>query len=212
MDTASHFPPRIQQLQQRLSSPLPGRAAQERMTGRVRPMPDAVPADARPSAVLALTFPKDDILHLLFMRRTEDGRAHSGQISFPGGRQEPFDADLRATALREAGEEVGILSADVTILGALTPLYIPVSNFMVYPFVGYSAQPPAYNPSLAEVAEILELPADDLFLPATKITTRVRPASVPGLELTVPAYSLPDGTFIWGATAMILSELEAVWG
>lgn len=209
-----HFMPHqgiIATLRANLARPLPGRAAQELMTGRVLPMPDAVPEDARPSGVLALIFPKEEELHVLFIRRTEDGRAHSGQISFPGGKQEQTDADLRVTALREAQEEAGILSSEVDLLGALTPLYIPVSNFMVYPFVGYSTAPPAYSISEHEVAEVLEIPVSRLFGDAHKIITTVLPASRPEMQLSVPAYHLPDGSFIWGATAMILSELEVLW-
>ncbi len=200
-----------EKLSQALSQTLPGKVAQEIMTGRVLPMPDPVPEDARPSGVLILLFPKDEILHMLFIRRTEDGRAHGGQISFPGGKQEVNDANLRATALREAHEEAGVVSGDVTILGALTPLYIPVSNFIVYPFVGYSDQVPFYNISEHEVAEILELPVEWLLEDARKVTTTVRPSSRPDMQLTVPAYLLTDGSFIWGATAMILSELEVIW-
>lgn len=174
-------------------------------------MPKEVPQDARPSAVLALFFHHDEELHLLFMHRTEDGRAHGGQISFPGGRQEPFDADLKATALREANEEVGVMSGDVDILGALTPLYIPVSNFQVYPFVGYAAQRPRYNLSRAEVQQVLELRVQDVFDPGRKVVTTVRPSSVPNLVMQVPAYQPAEGTIIWGATAMMLSELEEVW-
>lgn len=195
----------------RLKEPLPGLAAQELMTGRVLPMPPDIPADARPSAVLMLIFPKDGELHLLFIRRTEDGKAHGGQISFPGGRQEPFDADLSATALREAQEEVGVVSGDVEMLGALTSLYIPVSKFIVYPYLGFASAPPAYNTSVDEVAEVLEIPLKHLFDTKNKIVTTVRPSSRPDMKLTVPAYSLADGSFIWGATAMILSELEVIW-
>lgn len=206
-----HHPQEIARLKQQLAQPLPGRAAQELMTGRVLPLPETIPGDARPSAVLALIFSKQEELHVLLMRRTEDGRAHSGQISFPGGKQEQTDADLTATALREAQEEAGVLSGNVNILGALTSLYIPVSNFMVYPFVGYSERPPDYNLSEDEVAEILEIPLSRLFGTEHKIITTVRPSSAPGMQFTVPAYLLPDDSFIWGATAMILSELEVIW-
>lgn len=200
----------IEQLRAALTLPLPGRDAQERMAGRVRPLPDAIPQDARPSAVLALLFPKEEDLHLLLMQRVQDGRAHGGQISFPGGKQEPSDADLRATALREANEEVGVMSADVEILGALSPLYIPISNFQVYPFVGFSQRQPEYNLSTAEVEQVLEVKLSELFTVQSKIVTTVRPSSAPNLSLTVPAYKLQDDTIIWGATAMMLSELEAV--
>ncbi len=202
----------VEHLRARLEAPLPGRAAQERMTGRVRPMPDVIPGNARDSAVLQLLFPIDGEPHLLFIRRTEDGRAHSGQISFPGGRHEPEDASLMITALREAEEEVGIVASEVEVLGALTPMYIPVSFFMVHPFVAWSDTRPDYLPSKEEVSEILEIPLAYLLDPANKIVTEVRPASLPGMTLTVPAYSLPDGSFIWGATAMMLAELEEVLG
>ena len=202
--------PLVELLRARLLSPLPGRAAQERMTGRVRPMPEAIPDNARDSAVLQLFYPLDNEPHLLFIRRTEDGRAHSGQISFPGGRHEPEDASLMITALREAEEEVGIVAGEVEVLGALTPLYIPVSFFMVHPFVAWTDKRPDYLPSPQEVSEILEIPLAYLLDEANKITTEVRPSSVPGLRLTVPAYQLPDGSFIWGATAMMLAELEEV--
>lgn len=203
--------PLIHALRKALTRPLPGRTAQELMTGRVLPMPDAVPEDARASGVLLLLFPKGDEVCLLFIRRTEDGQAHSGQISFPGGKQEPTDADLRVTALREANEEAGILSEDVDLLGTLTPLYIPISNFMVYPVVGYSLRPPVYQLSEQEVAAVLEIPLRLLFNAEHKIITTVRPSSRPQMQLTVPAYRLPDGSIVWGATAMILSELEVLW-
>jgi 8-oxo-dGTP pyrophosphatase MutT (NUDIX family) len=200
----------VEQLRAKLAAPLPGRTAQERMTGRVLPMPEEIPENARDSAVLQLLFPKNGEPHVLFIRRTEDGRAHSGQISFPGGRYEQEDASFMITALREAEEEVGIIASEVEVLGALTPLYIPVSFFMVHPFVAWSGKRPDYLPSREEVSEILEIPLAHLFDDANKITTEVRPSSVPGLILKVPAYSLPDGSFIWGATAMMLSELEEV--
>ena len=173
-------------------------------------MPDVIPDHARDSAVLQLFFPLHNEPHLLFIRRTEDGRAHSGQISFPGGRHEPEDASFMITALREAEEEVGIIASEVEVLGALTPLYIPVSYFIVHPFVAWSEKRPEYLPSKMEVSEILEIPVAHLFDTANKIMTEVQPSSMPGVTFTVPAYSLPDGTFIWGATAMMLAELEEV--
>lgn len=181
------------------------------MTGRVLPMPSQIPDSARPSAVLFLLFGEETNPHLLLIQRTADGRAHSGQISAPGGRWEPADADLRTTALRETEEEVGIAPKDVDVLGALTPLYIPVSNFLVHPFVGYACALPPLSPSAHEVHRTLEVPLAALFSPSAKIQTEVRPTSAPGLVLNVPAYKLEgDESIIWGATAMMLAELEAV--
>lgn len=202
----------ITQLRERLKMPLPGLAAQERMMGRVVTMPLTVPENARPSAVLCLLFPVDDELHVLLMKRREDKTAHSGQVSFPGGSYDETDADLKATALREAQEEVGIMSADVEILGQLTSLYIPVSNFNVYPFVGYAKQKLEYNLSQNEVAYTLEVPLKELLHADRKSVTEVTSPKFPDVKRKVNAYVLNDGTIIWGATAMMISELEAVLG
>lgn len=180
------------------------------MLARVKAMPFEVPANARPSAVLSLLFPKEDQLHLLLIKRTEDGHAHSGQISFPGGRQEPTDADLRATALREAQEEVGIMSSDVSILGSLTHLYIPVSNFLVYPFLAYAEKKPEYNLSRDEVARVIEVPVKDFLSSDRKTIATVTSPADKTFVRKVSAYQLEDGSIVWGATAMILSEIEVV--
>ena len=200
----------IEWLRQRLLQPLPGRSGQERMIGRVLAHPIKVPENARPSAVLCLLFPVNNDLHMLLMKRKEDNTAHSGQVSFPGGSYESTDADFKATALREAQEEVGIVSSDVDILGALTPLYIPVSNFNVYPFVGYSSQRPQYNLSHNEVSYTIEVPLHSLLHPERKTVTDVISPAMPDVIRNVNAYKLEDGTIIWGATAMIISELETI--
>lgn len=180
------------------------------MAARVVSMPAKAPDNARPSAVLCLLFPVNDELYMLLMKRREDRTAHSGQVSFPGGSYDTTDADLKATALREANEEIGILSSEVEILGALTPLYIPVSNFNVYPYVGYAKQRPIYNLSHNEVSYTIEVPLDTLFHPNRKTITDVISPAIPDVIRKVKAYKLEDGTIIWGATAMIISELEAI--
>ena len=201
---------KIEWLRKQLLQPLPGRTAQERMTGRVLPMPIHIPENARPSAVLCLLFPQNDELYMVLMKRREDKTAHSGQVSFPGGSYETTDADMKATALREAHEEIGIRSSDVDVLGALTPLYIPVSNFNVCPFVGFTKQRPEYNLSHNEVSYTIEVPLASLLHPGRKTVTDVVSPAVPNIIRNVNAYKLEDGTIIWGATAMIISELEMV--
>ncbi len=197
-------------LEERLKQELPGHSAHARMLARVRAMPHTIPATAKPSAVLGLLFPQGADLNLVLIQRTEDGRAHSGQISFPGGRQEPFDADLRATALREAQEEIGVLSSEVNILGQLTPLYIPVSNFLVYPFIGFCNQKPTYNVNQHEVARVLELSVRELLDAETRTISTVVSSSDKSFVREVDAYKLADGSIVWGATAMMLSELEMI--
>ncbi len=195
-------------LKERLKQELPGKEAQERMTGRVLPMPDEIPENARQGAVLVLLYPVDDMLSLLLIRRTSDGGAHSGQIAFPGGKAEHTDADLIATALREAQEEVGLLSCDVDIIGALSSLYIPVSNFNVHPFVGYTEARPDYILSAIEVESVLEIPIAELFHPERITKVVVTSPADKSFIRKVPAYKLDDDTIIWGATAMMISELQ----
>jgi 8-oxo-dGTP pyrophosphatase MutT (NUDIX family) len=200
----------IEWLKLRLKEELPGRVAHEQMAPRLLPMPDEIPLNARPSAVLSLLFPIKNETHILLIKRTEDGHAHSGQISFPGGRQDPTDADLKATALREAQEEVGIMSTDVNVIGALTPLYIPVSNFQVYPYIAFSETKLDYNLSQSEVSYVIEAPLKELVHIGTKSTVTITSPLDTSLRRDVKAYKLVDGSVIWGATAMILSELETI--
>ena len=197
-------------LQHRLTQALPGRSAQEKMIGRVLPMPLTVPANARLSAVLCLLFPIKSELNILLMKRMEDNTPHSGQVSFPGGSYEVTDANLQATALREAEEEVGIPAAQVEVLGALTPIYIPVSNFHVYPYIGFLAEQPNYILSHSEVARTLEEPLQYLLHPSRKTKTDVISPAIKQVIPNVNAYQLADGTIIWGATAMIIAELETI--
>lgn len=201
---------KIKWLKSRLTQPLPGRIAQQRMAPRLLPdVPDAPPT-ARVSAVLCLLFPIDNVLNVLLIKRMEDKSAHSGQVSFPGGSKDASDIDLKATALREAEEEVGINTADVEIIGELTPLYIPVSNFSVHPFVGYAHERLTYKLSTNEVASIMEVPLKELCHESAKTKVEVTSPALPGIVREVNAYKLEDGTIIWGATAMMLSELETV--
>lgn len=195
-------------LRERLAAPLPGFSAQERMIGRVIAAPPQVPATARLSAVMCLIYPAENNWQVLLMRRREDGHAHSGQVSFPGGKHEQEDETLLATALRETNEEVGIDPVHIDVLGPLSPLYIPVSNFHVFPFVGYTHTRPTLSLSAQEVSYIIEVPLRWLTDDNNKITTNVTSPAVPGLIRNVRAYQLADGGIVWGATAMMLSEFE----
>ncbi len=206
----SDYNRKITWLKDRLLKPLPGFEGQERMAARVLPMPPEIPESARFSAVLCLIYPVDGELHLLLIKRREDGKAHSGQIGFPGGKYELEDESLEFTAKREAWEEVGIKGEDYQVLGALTPLYIPVSNFKVFPFVAFSQGRLDYLPAADEVAEIIEVPVQVLFDNENKITTDVVSPALPLTLRNVKAYKIPGEKIIWGATAMILSELEVV--
>jgi 8-oxo-dGTP pyrophosphatase MutT (NUDIX family) len=152
------------------------------------------------AAVLVPLFPRDGELHAVFTRRRDDLRRHAGEISFPGGRQDPGE-DLRQTALREAHEEIGLDPADVELVGALAPTPTVVTSYAIYPFVGVIATATAWRPSAAEVAEVLELS-----LPKLKRGYGRERLIRRGLPFRTDVYKT-DGALIWGATARILGDL-----
>jgi len=200
-------PTLVQQLRAALSAPLPGRQAQYAMAARSRSRPVRAPEHARKAAVLVLFYPAGREWHLVLIERVSNRNdRHSGQISLPGGRYDRSDADLRNTALREAEEEVGVAADRIELLGALTDLYIPVSNYDVQPFVGYAAEQPAFIPQPEEVADIIEVPLTALLDISNEKRTRITLGA--NIELNdVPYFDL-QGKVVWGATAMILSELR----
>jgi 8-oxo-dGTP pyrophosphatase MutT (NUDIX family) len=133
---------------------------------------------------------------------------HSGQISLPGGKMEKSDSDVAETALREAEEEIGIKRNDVSILGYLSQLFIPVSNMLVFPVIGYISYKPVFNPDLVEVNGVIETPIDE-FLREGVVQNKTE--KILSMDVTVPFYNI-NGNHIWGATAMIISELtELLW-
>lgn len=144
-------------------------------------------------------------LHAVFTRRRPDLRIHAGQISFPGGRREPGDSDLVATALREAHEEIGLDPACVTLLGALPPTPTVVTDIAIYPVVGLIAAPtPAWVLAADEVEAAIEAPLARLAA-THRLQTFTRAG---GTSVTTDAYTIGEDT-IWGATARILGDLLA---
>lgn len=199
----------IHTIERKLLQPLPGREAQFRMAHLSRRIYEGdAPADALQAAVLALFYFKAERWQLVLIER-ESGNIrdrHRGQISFPGGRYDETDADMAATALREAEEEIGVHAPHIRLLGALTPLYIPVSHFNVHPYVGFLEQHPGrFTPQPGEVRAILETPLEIIANPANRHTTNIRVGE--HLQLQDVPYFDVHGKVVWGATAMILSEL-----
>lgn len=194
-------------LKERLNLPLPGYESQKKMMNINRPEGSHAPETARQSGVLILLYPKGDEVNMVLIERSADGGVHSGQIALPGGKKEDSDEDIVATALREAAEEVALNAHKVTVLGTLSSLYIPVSNFVVNPVVAVCNEEPLLIPSEYEVAHILHLPLSRLFSRKEMVSVQAS-----GLSLTIRtiAYIMDNGQFIWGATAMILSELETM--
>ncbi|MCX6043925.1 MAG: CoA pyrophosphatase [Chloroflexi bacterium] len=204
------FKPFLDQLCIDLSNPLPGRDAQYRMAPAPRRGDDLYydtpPTNARRSGVLVLFYPYFEQLHIpLILRPTYDG-VHSGQVGFPGGGYEAGDLDISATALREAYEEVGIQSSQVTVLGQLSPLYVFASNNLVHPTVAWTAKRPIFHLDPREVDKLIEAPVLDLLNPANQ---RREEWQLWGRVAQVPFFRIQDQT-IWGATAMMLSELFAL--
>ena len=153
------------------------------------------------AAVLVPLYLDGGRLHAVFTRRRDDLRRHAGEISFPGGRQDPGEADLRRTALREAEEEIGLPGEAVELIGALQPTPTIATNYAVYPFVGLIEPGRTWTPSAAEVDAVLELPLDRLRAGSERRRLRRR-----GVPFRTDVYVV-DEHLIWGATARILADL-----
>ena len=159
------------------------------------------------AAVMMLFYPKNGRTHLVLIVRNSYQGVHSAQIAFPGGKYEPRDQIFENTALRETHEEIGIHPDNIEIKKAFTRLYIQPSNFMVYPFLGICKEEIVFIPDNNEVADIIELPlsvflGDDIIV-SVKITTSYAE------NIMVPAFKIKEH-IVWGATAMMLSELKEV--
>ena len=170
---------------------------------RMQPNPDNPP---RQSAVLVLIHPKaGDGLHIVLTKRTNALRGHSGQISFPGGSRDEDDHSFEHTALRETCEEIGICEqSHINLVGRLTSMWIPPSNFEVVPVVATMLSEPEMTPSPAEVERILHMPLNTLLDDSIKKTTEM---SFRDMTFDVPYYEV-DEQIVWGATAGMLRELE----
>ena len=157
------------------------------------------------AAVLMLVYPKNHLAHLaLIVRNTYPG-VHSSQISFPGGKEEEEDLNLEHTALRETEEEVGVEQNKVKIIRPFSKIYIPPSNFLVAPFLGFSQENLNFIPNPDEVKRVLEFPIASLLDEQTIIQTKMTTSYA--TDIQVPAFQI-DKYIVWGATAMILSELK----
>lgn len=175
-------------------------------TDRNRQRPPELTGQPRVGGVLLLLYPFQHTTYLVLTRRRDDLSSHAGQISFPGGRVEQGETAVQA-ALRETEEEIGVPTPKVTVLGELTSIYIPPSDYEVHPFVGWvnGGERPSFIPEAREVAEILEVPIIHLLNPNTR---EVGPIPVRGATYTVPYYNV-SGHKVWGATAIMLSEFLA---
>lgn len=167
-------------------------------------LPDQNP---RKAAVLMLLYPKNDLMHLVLIIRNTYAGVHSSQIAFPGGKVETFDASYEATALRETYEEIGIHPDLVTVIKAFTEVYVPPSNFIVYPFLGYADHELSFTLDPREVTGIIEIPVSHLLDDKNVSLQNMSTSYTQNID--VPVFNMEEKV-IWGATAMILSELKDV--
>jgi 8-oxo-dGTP pyrophosphatase MutT (NUDIX family) len=189
---------------------LPGHKAQDRMSSRsrlsIQEYLERNP-DYRTSAVMLLLFPSGDSISSLLIERPSYEGVHSGQLALPGGRSEETDEDIVHTAIRETFEEVGVRVLREQVIGPLTPIYIPPSRFLVHPFVAFLNERPEFIPDEREVESLLEVNLSLLLDEEVKQRRRITIGD--NMFLEAPCYVIGD-KILWGATAMMFSEMEAI--
>ncbi len=157
---------------------------------------------AKPAAVLLLLFPDNKKICFYLTKRTEKLKYHKGQISLPGGSNEKGES-LLETALRETEEEIGVNKNEISILGQITPLFIPVTGFLMTPFIGFTSKEPIIKLDSMEVEEVFSVNILDLINNDKLITHR----QLNGRDVTIPYFNL-NNQQVWGATSMVLSEFK----
>lgn len=202
-DNFLQFTPKI------LNVGLPATIAHAKMTpsNRMDLLKKLNPNNVNPkkAAVMMLFYPKNNQTHLVLILRNSYKGVHSSQIAFPGGKPELIDFDLKETALRETHEEIGILPNKIEVIRSFTEVYIPPSNYMVHPYLGISREELNFVRQEEEVAGIIELPLVD-FLDERIIQNKKMNTSYAS-NFEVPGFLVKEH-FVWGATAMMLSELK----
>ena len=196
-----------QKLQIRLINNLPGKDEQWRMrvTSDKSYNFDNTEEDAIQSAVLILLYEENGVICFTLTERTQTVEHHRGQISLPGGARET-DEKLSSTAIRETQEEIGIYAYDVDLIGALSPLFVPVTGFIINPFVGIINANFDPQPAPEEVETVISVPVNELLNDDNELQEK---RNLRGYDVNIP-YFLLSGHKVWGATAMILSEFKTV--
>lgn len=193
----------VQDFRRALEGPLPGLQAQREMAPHPRPTRPWPPGHRpRQGGVLLLLYRQGDGWWFPLTLRTEQVAYHQSQVCLPGGAWDVADATLQHTALRETEEELGVPAASLEVLGRLTPLYIPPSDFCIHPFVAAAAGRPTFQPDPREVAEVIEAPVGVLLDPKAR---QAEYRLLRGVRARIPFFQV-EGHQVWGATAMVLAE------
>ncbi len=194
-------------LKKRLQQNLPGKEIQRRMLVKMNEPFNFknTEKDAIQSAVLILLFEENGDICFMLTKRTQKVEHHRGQISLPGGAKES-DESLSSTAIRETQEEIGINTDDINLIGFLSPLFVPVTGFIINPFVGMINTDFEPQPAPEEVETVFSVPVNDLLTDDHELQEM---RNLRGYDVDIP-YFLLSGYKVWGATAMILSELKTV--
>ena len=169
---------------------------------------DLAGKDPNYAGVLSLLYPKNGEAYMAFILRKTYKGVHSNQIGFPGGRYEDVDKTMMQTALRETEEEIGVSISDIQIIKPLTELYIPPSNFLVHPYLSLVEKEPIFVLQESEVEKLIEIPLS-VCLDKNNLNTEIIDASY-AKNVEVPAFNF-EGHVVWGATAMILSEIRELF-
>jgi len=199
----------VEKLRIEISRGLPGTQVQWALASSdrmVKGFPREPRADSYEAAVMILLYPVNGSVHTALIQRPSYDGVHGGQISFPGGKKEASDTDLIQTALRETSEEIGVNTSEINVINKLTPLYIPVSNIIVTPVVGWIESQPVFNRQEEEVAFIIEADIKKLLNPDI---IKIKPFEIRGEMIDIKYFDYNDNV-IWGATAMILHELFTI--